>query len=228
MKPDNLIPRLGYGFQQPALLELALTHRSFSGKDNNERLEFLGDSILNFIIGETLFHRFPQAKEGQLSRLRANLVKGVTLTKIAQQLELGPFLRLGPGELKSGGSRRDSILADAVEAIIGAIYLDSGMEQCRTLVLGWFALRLDNLTLEDTVKDNKTRLQELLQSHKLPLPVYNILNVEGASHSQHFVVECIVEEANLNCRGEGHSRRLAEQMAAGLMLDALENTGSGS
>jgi len=228
MIPDSLISKIGYGFQRADLLELALTHRSFSGKDNNERLEFLGDSILNFTIGEILFHQFPQAKEGQLSRLRASLVKGVTLTKIAQQLDLGPFLKLGPGELKSGGSRRDSILADAVEAIIGAVFLDGGMEQCRALILRWFAPRLQGLTLEDTVKDNKTRLQELLQAHKLPLPAYNILSVEGASHSQYFVVECVVEEANLACRGEGHSRRLAEQMAAGLALDALENSGTGS
>lgn len=228
MSSASLIARIGYGFQQPALLELALTHRSFSGRDNNERLEFLGDSILNFIIGEALFHQFPHAKEGQLSRLRASLVKGETLTKIAQQLELGPFLRLGPGELKSGGSHRDSILADAVEAVIGAVLLDGGMEQCRALVLRWFAQRLQGLTLDDTVKDNKTRLQELLQSHKLPLPVYNILSVEGASHSQHFVVECVVEDAGIACRGEGHSRRLAEQVAAGQVLDALENSGTGS
>lgn len=228
MSPDSLISKIGYGFQRADLLELALTHRSFSGKDNNERLEFLGDSILNFTIGEILFQQFPQAKEGQLSRLRASLVKGVTLTKIAQQLDLGPFLKLGPGELKSGGSRRDSILADAVEAIIGAVFLDGGMEQCKALILRWFAPRLQGLTLEDTVKDNKTRLQELLQAHKLPLPAYNILSVEGASHSQYFVVECVVEEANLACRGEGHSRRLAEQMAAGLALDALENSGTGS
>ena len=228
MSSASLVSKIGYGFQQSELLELALTHRSFSGKDNNERLEFLGDSILNFIIGEALFHQFPHAKEGQLSRLRASLVKGVTLTKIAQQLELGPFLRLGPGELKSGGARRDSILADAVEAVIGAVYMDGGMEQCKALVLRWFAPRLQGLTLNDTVKDNKTRLQELLQAHKLPLPAYNILSVEGASHSQHFVVECVVDEANLACRGEGHSRRLAEQMAAGLALDALENSGTGS
>ena len=225
MIPAALTARLGYTFEQSQLLELALTHRSYSGRDNNERLEFLGDSLLNFIIGEALFNQFPNAKEGQLSRLRASLVKGVTLTKIARQLELGPFLRLGPGELKSGGSRRDSILADAVEALIGAIYLDGGMDACKARVLDWFAPRLRGLTLDDTVKDNKTRLQEWLQAHKLPLPAYSIVNVEGASHSQHFVVECAVADTQLTFRGEGHSRRQAEQMAAGLLLDALETSG---
>ncbi len=222
MTESPLIARIGYQFQQPELLELALTHRSFSGKDNNERLEFLGDSLLNFIIGEALFQRFPYAREGQLSRLRANLVKGVTLTKIAQHLEIGPSLLLGPGELKSGGSRRDSILADSVEAIIGAIYLDGGLTCCKERVLVWFGPRLEKLSLDDTVKDNKTRLQEWLQAQKWMLPTYNILDIEGASHSQHFVVECSVPEAALSFTGEGNSRRQAEQMAAGLMLTALE------
>lgn len=218
-----LVKRIGHVFQQPQLLELALTHRSYSGKDNNERLEFLGDSLLNFIIGDTLFQRFPNAREGQLSRLRASLVKGDTLTKVARQLDLGPFLLLGPGELKSGGSRRDSILADCVEAIIGAIYLDAGLDVCKARVLEWFDPRIEGLTLEDTVKDNKTRLQEWLQAQKWALPTYNILDIEGASHSQYFVVECVVQQAGLSFCGEGNSRRQAEQMAAGLMLTALEN-----
>lgn len=223
MTASPLVKRIGHGFQRPELLELALTHRSYSGKQNNERLEFLGDSLLNFIIGEALFERFPHAREGQLSRLRASLVKGTTLTKIAQTLELGPFLLLGPGELKTGGSRRDSILADSVEAIIGAIYLDGGMEACKARVLEWFGARLQTLSLDDTVKDNKTRLQEWLQGQKLPLPAYNILDVSGSSHSQSFVVECVVTDAGLRFEGKGHSRRQAEQMAAGLMLTALEN-----
>lgn len=223
MTASPLIKRIGYGFRRPELLELALTHRSYSGKQNNERLEFLGDSLLNFIIGEALFERFPNAREGQLSRLRASLVKGTTLTKIAQTLELGPFLLLGPGELKTGGSRRDSILADSVEAIIGAIYLDGGMDVCRERVLEWFGPRLQTLSLDDTVKDNKTRLQEWLQGQKLPLPVYNILDVSGSSHAQSFVVECVVADVGLRFEGKGHSRRQAEQMAAGLMLKALEN-----
>lgn len=219
---------IGHVFQQPALLTLALTHRSYSGHHNNERLEFLGDSILNFIIGEVLFRQFPDAREGQLSRLRASLVKGETLTRIARQLELGSLLRLGPGELKSGGARRDSILADALEAVIGAVYQDAGLEPCRTLVLSWFAPLLQRISLQDTAKDNKTRLQELLQAHKQPLPAYQILTVEGTSHAQHFVVECVVEGAGIACQGEGHSRRLAEQMAAGRVLDALENGGTSS
>lgn len=223
MTASPLVKRIGHGFQRPELLELALTHRSYSGKQNNERLEFLGDSLLNFIIGEALFERFPHAREGQLSRLRASLVKGTTLTKIAQTLELGPFLLLGPGELKTGGSRRDSILADSVEAIIGAIYLDGGMDACKVRVLEWFGPRLQTLSLDDTVKDNKTRLQEWLQGQKLPLPAYNILDVSGSSHSQSFVVECVVTDAGLRFEGKGHSRRQAEQMAAGLMLTALEN-----
>ena len=225
MSTGALAGRIGHSFQQLSLLELALTHRSFSGSHNNERLEFLGDSLLNFIIGECLFQRFPEAREGQLSRLRASLVKGDTLSKIGRQLDLGPHLLLGAGELKSGGSRRDSILADCVEAIIGAIYLDAGFDVCRARVLGWFAPRLQHLTLDDTVKDNKTRLQELLQARKWALPAYSIQSVEGSSHAQYFVVDCCVQEAGLNFPGEGSSRRQAEQMAAGRMLTALEQNG---
>lgn len=222
MTSAPLIKRIGHSFQQAGLLELALTHRSFSGSHNNERLEFLGDSLLNFIIGEALYQQFPEAREGQLSRLRANLVKGDTLTQIARQLDLGPSLNLGQGELKSGGSRRDSILADCVEAVIGAIYLDAGFDVCRQRVLAWFGPRLQGLRPEDTIKDNKTRLQELLQAQKWALPTYTILSVEGASHSQYFVMECAVPEAGLKFSGEGNSRRQAEQMAAGRMLTALE------
>lgn len=201
-----------------------MTHRSFNGSHNNERMEFLGDSILNFIIGEALFNKFPDAKEGQLSRLRASLVKGTTLTKVAKKLELGPFLLLGPGELKSGGSRRDSILADAVEAIIGAAYMDGGMDEIKQQVLMWFAPLLKNLTLEDTAKDNKTRLQEWLQSRKLPLPKYNIVDVAGESHAQHFVVECTVTELDIAARGEGQSRRVSEQIAAGEILQQIQQS----
>ncbi len=221
----GLIPlsrKIEHEFEQPNLLELAVTHRSFNGSNNNERLEFLGDSILNFLIGEALFRRFPDAREGQLSRLRASLVKGTTLTKVAHQLELGPHLLLGPGELKTGGARRDSILADAVEAVIGAIYLDAGIEVCRGLVLSWFGPRLDNLNLHDTVKDNKTRLQEWLQAKKLDLPSYVIVEVSGKSHSQRFVVSCEVKALALNSEGEGQSRRQAEQVAAGRLLDQIE------
>ena len=230
LSQTQLIKKIGYSFQQNDQLQLALTHRSYNGTQNNERLEFLGDSILNFIIGEALYQRFPHAREGQLSRLRATLVKGATLTKIAQQLELGPHLLLGPGELKSGGSRRNSILADAVEAIIGAVYLEAGLDTCRNMVLAWFQNRLQKLNLEQTVKDNKTRLQEWLQSRQSPLPQYRILDVQGKSHSQQFTVECCVDDRNWVTQGEGQSRRQAEQMAAGRILDiidALDHTDHG-
>lgn len=218
---------IDYRFQQEDLLELALTHRSHNGSRNNERLEFLGDSILNFVIGEALFEKFPQAREGQLSRLRASLVKGTTLTKVAQQLALGPALRLGPGELKSGGHRRDSILADALEAIIGAVYLDGGMAQAKQLILNWFQQRLADITLEDTSKDNKTRLQELLQARKLDLPEYEIVDVSGKSHAQQFVVSCNITGLDLSAEAEGQSRRQAEQIAAGKILDELEGNEHG-
>lgn len=226
--PTQLASRLQYEFQELELLQLAVTHRSYHGSQNNERLEFLGDSILNFIIGEALFKKFPSAKEGQLSRLRAKLVKGTTLTKVAKQLELGPYLLLGPGELKSGGSRRDSILADAVEAIIGAIYLDGGMEVVKQHVLIWFESMLNSLSLDDTVKDNKTRLQEWLQSRKLDLPEYKIVDVAGKSHAQKFVVECDVKGLQASAQGEGQSRRVAEQIAAGKILQHINESQSGS
>ena len=223
----RLARTIDYQFQQFELLELALTHRSHDGSRNNERLEFLGDSILNFVIGEALFEKFPQAREGQLSRLRASLVKGTTLTKVAKQFDLGPALKLGPGELKSGGHRRDSILADAVEAIIGAVYLDGGMEQSKQLILNWFQQRLANITLEDTNKDNKTRLQELLQARKLDLPEYEIVDVSGKSHAQHFVVSCKIDGLSLSASAEGQSRRQAEQISAGKILAELEGNDHG-
>lgn len=212
---------IGYQFQDSALIQLALTHRSVSGSENNERLEFLGDSILNFIIGEALFKQFPKAKEGQLSRIRASLVKGETLAEIGQQLQLNRYIQLGAGELKSGGARRSSTLADAVEAIIGAIYIESGFDACQSVVLNWFAERLQQISLTDSVKDNKTRLQELLQASKLPVPTYNIISIEGQSHCQRFEVECIVEGSEQTFLGEGASRRHAEQQAAGKALHSL-------
>ncbi len=160
---DRLERRLGYTFQDPDLMLLALTHRSFAGR-NNERLEFLGDAILNFIIGEALYDHFPQAREGQLSRLRAKLVKGETLALLARSFELGDYLRLGSGELKSGGFRRESILADAMEALIGGIYLDAGMDAAKDRVMAWLGPQLRELTPVDTNKDPKTRLQEFLQA----------------------------------------------------------------
>lgn len=218
---NALTKEIGYRFKDESLVSLALTHRSYSGSQNNERLEFLGDSVLNFIIGEALFKQFPQAKEGQLSRLRASLVKGTTLAELGKQFQLNKYIRLGPGELKSGGSKRNSTLADAVEAIIGAIYLESGFEVCQKVVHAWFESRLKQLSLSDTVKDNKTRLQEYLQSQKLSLPSYNIVSIVGQSHCQTFIIECVVDGCDQPFVGEGSSRRHAEQQAAGKALNAL-------
>lgn len=231
----RLCRRLGYEFQSLDRLTLALTHRSVSGKKNNERLEFLGDSILNFIIAEALYEKFPEAKEGELSRLRAHLVQGKTLAEIAKEMELGDYIRLGTGELKSGGHRRASILADAVEAIIGAIYQESGMDPTRDIVLAWYQSRLAQVTLENTGKDAKTRLQEFLQSRQQTLPNYEVIDIKGNAHNQSFTVMCEVQskesatpgneqaqaEEKLQIQGVGSSRRKAEQAAASAMLVAL-------
>ncbi len=216
----HLQKQLGYRFKDDGLLELALTHRSFGGQ-NNERIEFLGDSILNFVIAEALFQQFPQAKEGQLSRLRARLVKGVTLAEIAREFSLGDYLRLGSGELKSGGFRRESILADALESVIGAIYLDGGFASCRERILKWYADRLAVLSLKDTLKDPKTKLQEYLQSRQLALPRYDVTAIDGEAHAQTFHVRCVVEALTEATCGTGTSRRFAEQQAAQLALAAL-------
>ncbi len=218
--------RIGHAFDNMALLELAMTHRSFGGQ-NNERLEFLGDSIVNFVIAEALFERFPQAREGQLSRLRARLVRGQTLAELAREMEFGECLRLGSGEMKSGGHRRDSILADAVEAVLGAIYLDAGMDIARARVLTWYADRLESINLQDTQKDPKTRLQEFLQSRQSLLPRYEVVSVEGEAHDQTFTVECHVELLATHTVGTGSSRRHAEQQAAELAIRQLENLGKG-
>jgi ribonuclease-3 len=222
---SELARRLGHVYEDESLLELALTHRS-CGKRNNERLEFLGDSILNFIIAADLFDRFPSAKEGQLSRLRAAMVKGETLAEIARELDLGQYLRLGSGELKSGGFRRDSILADTVEAIIGAIYMDAGLESARFYVLKWFEKRLTELDLDGSIKDSKTRLQEFLQSRRLDLPEYDLINVEGEAHSQTFYIRCKVALLNEPTEGSGSSRRQAEQEAAKAALQLLKQESS--
>jgi len=216
--------RIGHAFDNMALLELAMTHRSFGGQ-NNERLEFLGDSIVNFVIAEALFERFPQAREGQLSRLRARLVRGQTLAELAREMEFGECLRLGSGEMKSGGHRRDSILADAVEAVLGAIYLDAGMDIARVRVLAWYAERLESINLQDTQKDPKTRLQEFLQSRQSSLPRYEVVSVEGEAHDQTFTVECHVELLATHTLGTGSSRRHAEQQAAELAIRQLESLG---
>ena len=218
---DNVSRRLGYIFKTVAHLELALTHRSVGSK-NNERLEFLGDSIVNFIIGEALFQQFPTAREGQLSRLRARMVKGKTLAEVAREFSLGEHLRLGTGEMKSGGHRRESILADAMEAVIGAIYLDGGLDSVRACVLSWYQSRLSALDLQDTLKDPKTRLQEALQARQWALPQYTVVAVEGDAHDQTFTVSCYIDALALTAKGRGSSRRYAEQHAAEQALAMLD------
>lgn len=216
----KLSQRIDYTFRDTSLIELALTHRSCGGK-NNERLEFLGDSIVNLVIAEALFLKFPEAKEGKLSRLRARMVKGVTLAELARDFGLGDFLRLGSGEMKSGGHRRESILADSVEAIIGAIYLDSDMATVKSKILQWYQSRLDLLSLDDPLKDPKTRLQEHLQGKQLPLPKYEVLSIDGSAHEQVFTISCAVKDINNTIIGHGASRRIAEQEAAGQALTLL-------
>lgn len=213
MDRKRLQDTLGFQFRRPDLLTRALTHRSF-GSPHNERLEFLGDSVLNCVIAAELFHRFPSLREGELSRLRANLVREPTLHQVAQGLALGEYLRLGEGELKSGGYTRPSILADAVEAIFGAVYLDSGFEAAQGVVLQLYRPLVDAIDPRATAKDPKTQLQELLQARKQPLPRYNVVSTQGAAHSQTFEVECLIPELSVRTTGSGSSRRLAEQEAA--------------
>ena len=217
---NRLIQALGYSFNDPGLLEQALTHRSV-GSRNYERLEFLGDAILSFAISSELYERFADIDEGRLSRIRASLVKGETLAGLARELALGDYLHLGSGELKSGGYRRDSILADAMEAIIGAVYLDAEIESARDLVLRLYASRLDKVNPQMALKDPKTRLQEYLQSRALPLPEYEVTQIRGQSHTQTFRVRCWVEGLEKESTAEGSSRRKAEQTAAQQILDTI-------
>ena len=219
---DILCRALGYQFTDKQLLEQALTHRSIGG-ENNERLEFLGDAILDFVIADELFHRFSSASEGQLSRLRSSLVKRETLAKIARQLDIGDYLNLGPGELRSGGQARASILSDGVEAILAAIYLDGGYQASRRVILEIFTPRLASIDLKAHQKDPKTQLQELLQSRKIALPSYEIAEVSGTPHEQSFKVVCMISELKLETLGSGSSRRRAEQDAAQIMLQELED-----
>ena len=215
-----LVERLRYRFREPSLLDEALTHRSVSDR-NNERLEFLGDAILNFVIASELFHRQPGDTEGGLSRLRASLVNRETLAEIARGLDLGGCLRLGSGERKSGGRRRESILSDALEGVFGAVYIDGGFDACQDLILQLFRDRLDNLPAASDLKDPKTRLQEHLQSRHQPLPSYEVLDVAGQAHEQRFRVACRVESADMHTEGVAGSRRRAEQEAARAMLARL-------
>ncbi|MEN8177791.1 MAG: ribonuclease III [Pseudomonadota bacterium] len=217
---DILCRALGYRFTDDSLLEQALTHRSVGGR-NNERLEFLGDAILGFVIADELYHQFDSASEGQLSRLRSSLVKRETLAEIAHQFDLGDYLNLGPGELRSGGQSRASILADGVEAILAAIYLDTGYVAARRVILDIFASRFAEIDLKAPQKDPKTLLQELLQSRKIALPGYEISEVSGSPHDQQFKVRCMISELKLEKFGSGSSRRRAEQAAAQSMLQEL-------
>ncbi len=219
---NKLTSKLGYTFKETELLNLALTHRSANGK-HNERLEFLGDSILSFVIADELYRRFPKVNEGDMSRMRATLVRGNTLAERGREFDLGDYLKLGPGELKSGGFRRDSILADAVEAIIGAIYLDSDLETARSIVLEWYHGRLEEIKPGASQKDPKTRLQEFLQGRRKPLPVYTVTNIKGEAHNQEFTVACEVAGMDTPVIGKGTSRRKAEQAAAETALEQLPN-----
>lgn len=216
----QLMNKIHYNFRNLSLLELALCHRSF-GKQNNERLEFLGDSLLNFVIASELYNRFPEAQEGELSRLRSYLVREETLAILAQEFGIGGVLHLGVGEIKSGGASRASILADAVEALIGAIYLDSGLKECYGRIVVWYKDQLDSLSLSDIYKDSKSKLQELLQSQQYPLPNYRLVKIKGEEHRQIFVIECKIALLNHPVVAEGTSRRKAEQKVAELVLEEL-------
>ena len=218
MDSEALQQRLGYRFGDPGLLQQALTHRSF-GQPNNERLEFLGDSILNCVIASLLYRAFHDIDEGDLSRVRANLVRQQSLFEVAGRLELGPCLRLGEGEAKSGGFRRPSILADALEAIVGAVFLDAGFEGARTLIRKLYIPILEQVDPRTLGKDAKTLLQEYLQGRRMPLPVYSVVATHGAAHSQTFEVECAIPKLSITVLGRGGSRRAAEQAAAKLALE---------
>lgn len=220
---NRLQRKLGYTFNHQELLQQALTHRSASSK-HNERLEFLGDSILSFVIANALYHRFPRVDEGDMSRMRATLVRGNTLAELAREFDLGECLRLGPGELKSGGFRRESILADTVEALIGGVFLDSNIQTVEQLILNWYKTRLDEISPGDKQKDPKTRLQEYLQGRHLPLPSYLVVQVRGEAHDQEFTIHCQVSGLSEPVVGTGSSRRKAEQAAA---EQALKKTGVG-
>ena len=221
MDSNVLYRRIGYSFSNPDLLYQALTHRSHS-HPHNERFEFLGDSILNFVIAAELFKCYPKLPEGDLSRIRASLVKKEGLALVANDLDLGEYLTLGSGELKSGGYRRDSILADGVEAIFGAVYLDGGFEECQKMILRLYKEQLQNIPDPALLKDPKTRLQELLQSRKYALPKYDVVNVSGKAHNQMFDMRCYIEELSITTQGKASNRRKAEQLAASEAISQVE------
>ncbi|HEY4529180.1 MAG TPA: ribonuclease III [Luteimonas sp.] len=219
--PDARIA--GHRFRDPALLAQALTHRS-AGAPHNERLEFLGDALVGLVVAEALYLRWPKADEGAMTRARAELVRESSLARIARELDLGARITLGPGEMKSGGHRRDSILSDALEAVIGAIYLDAGFEACCQAVLPWFEPLVEALPAGGIGKDPKTRLQEWLQGRQRPLPSYELVSESGEEHARTFHVRCLLSEPALEAEGSGSSRRAAEQDAATAVLNQLEST----
>ena len=221
LSPEQLAKELNLQFQSLSLFEQALTHRS-AGSVNNERLEYLGDAVLGMVIAKRLYQRFPQASEGELSRLRSLLVKRQTLAKIGAEIQLSKYLVMGAGELRAGGQSRESTLADAVEAILGAAYLELGNDAVERLIDHLFLQRLQKLTLEQCEKDPKTRLQEYLQSLNLPLPEYKLVSLSGKQHQQRFSVKCRVKALKQQALGDGMSRRKAEQDAARQLLEEFE------
>ncbi len=219
--PESLAKLFGYRFGDPGFLKQALVHRS-AGSRNNERLEFLGDAVLGCVIADEVFARYPGAREGELSRLRSTLVRRESLAELANELDIGAYLKLGPGERKSGGHHRQSILADAFEAVLGAIYLDGGFEPCQRAIVALFAKKLDAIADLDQLKDSKTQLQEYLQSQHKPLPEYTVIEVAGEAHAQSFRVRCAVDDTGIEpTEGRARNRRHAEQEAAGKMLAQL-------
>ncbi len=218
---DELAKKINYSFQDLNFLKVALTHRS-KGGEHNERLEFLGDAVVNFVIAEVLYHQFPKATEGELSRWRASLVNRDALAELAKEFELGRFLLLGQGELRSGGSERQSILSCTMEAVIGAVYLDGGFEIAKIKIIEWYEHQLQSLSSAASHKDPKTLLQEYLQSRRLPLPIYKVDHIEGEAHQQKFTISCNVEGIEEITLGKGTSRRRAEQEAAQAMLDRFK------
>lgn len=220
IKLKNLQKRLVYSFENQNLLLQALTHRS-AAKAHNERLEFLGDAVLGLIVAEILYAKFPAQPEGKLTRMRASLVNRSTLADIARELSLGELLSLGSGEKKSGGHRRDSILSDTVEAILGAIYLDAGLTATQKTVNALFNSRVDKLDPSVQIKDSKTQLQEHLQSRQIPLPTYDVINISGKDHAQTFEVSCSIASLDITANGIGQSRRIAEQQAAKQALEMV-------
>ncbi len=211
---------LQYQFSDISLLELALTHRS-KRKTHNERLEFLGDAILSAVIAEDLYFKFPLAKEGKLSQMRTALVRGGTLTELAKTFELNEYIEFGESELKSGGYKRDRVLEDAFEALIGAVYLDRGFEATKLCILSWYKNKLDNLSLSSNVKDAKTKLQEILQKNNLTLPVYSVVKEEGKAHEKIFHIQCEILELNEQVTVVARKRKIGENQAAQILCDKI-------